>query len=106
VNEFQIKRLKEGDQTTLVVEGELDVFTSSRLREELVELEGSGERRIGLDLSLISYLDSTAMSVIVQSHKRLTNDNGELWIVGASRQVRRVFEIIGLKNMLKEAPTA
>jgi anti-sigma B factor antagonist len=103
MNEFRIQR-SESDHATLVVEGELDVFTSPHLREELVQLEQTEERRIRLDLSQVNYLDSTGLSVIVGSHKRLTADSRELWIVGASPQVKRVFDLLGMNGWLKEVP--
>jgi anti-sigma B factor antagonist len=101
MTDFTIKRRIEPDQTvTLVAEGELDVFTSARVREELLALEASGEKRINIDLAGIRYLDSTGMSVIIGSNKRLRAEGRELWITGASSQVEKVLTILGMKEWI------
>ena len=94
------RRIEPDDTVTLVAEGELDVFTSARVREGLLALEGSGERRINVDLAGIRYLDSTGLSVIIGCNKRLRAEGRELWITGASAQVEKVLTILGMKDWM------
>jgi anti-sigma B factor antagonist len=99
---FHIETARSGQVLTLRLEGSLDVYSSPEFREQLVDLEQSGEPRIGLDLSAVTYLDSTGLGVIIGSHKRLRAQRRELWIVSASQPVRRVLTVLGLEGWLKQ----
>jgi anti-sigma B factor antagonist len=84
----------------LAVTGELDVATAPRLRQEAVRLTSSGSHRLVLDLSGVGFLDSTGLGVIVGVLKRTRTHGGELVLAGAEPQVRKVFEITRMNDIL------
>jgi anti-sigma B factor antagonist len=90
---------------TVVVVGELDLSTAPRLREvlRLVEEEmGDSGRPVAIDLSRVSFIDSTALGIIVAAHKRYEMLAGSgLLISASSAVVTRVIEISGLNRLLK-----
>ena len=87
------------DETVVRAAGELDVNTAPELREQLANLVSEGARRIVVDLTDVSFVDSTALSVLVSALKRLRQANGDLELASPKPSVRRVFEITGLTRL-------
>jgi anti-anti-sigma factor len=83
------------DVTLIEVEGELDGSTVGRLRELL---EGAGDRpHVAVDLSGVTFVDSSGIEVLVRAQKQAT---GALHLlgVGRSRPVNRVLDLFGLSG--------
>jgi len=89
---------REGE-TVLSASGELDVNTAPELREHLSRLINGGARQITVDLAEVSFVDSTALSVLVSALKRLRHADGDLALASPNPSVRRVFEITGLTRL-------
>jgi anti-sigma B factor antagonist len=86
-------------ETVLSAAGELDVNTAPELREQLARLVNDGARQIVVDLADVSFVDSTALSVLVSALKRLRQSDGDLALASPTPSVRRVFEITGLTRL-------
>jgi len=85
----------------VTVQGEIDVATSPRLRNELNALIETGATDITLEFSGVSFVDSSGLGVLVGAYKRLHDDNsGTIRIIDAQASVRKVFEITGLAPAL------
>jgi anti-sigma B factor antagonist len=90
---------EENGEMVVRANGELDVNTAPDLREQLARLVTDGARRVVVDLSDISFVDSTALSVLVSALKRLRQSDGDLELASPNPSVRRVFEITGLTRL-------
>jgi anti-sigma B factor antagonist len=94
----------ENHTTVISVEGELDLSTAPRLKWMLVDSLESGHARLVLDLSLTTFMDSTALGVLVGVKRRL--DAGEpLVIVCARPDVLKIFEYAGMDGAFAILPT-
>jgi anti-sigma B factor antagonist len=84
-------------QTILVLHGELDMETESRLRDVAMAQLGVSElAKLGLDLADITFLDSSGISVLVDLRNQ-ANDRGiDLKILAVSQRAARVLTIVGL----------
>jgi anti-sigma B factor antagonist len=89
---------EEGEWTVLVVSGEIDIATAPSLREKLHSLLAEGKRHLVIDLDEVTFLDSTALGVLVGVLKRARTEGGELRIVCNQPRVRKVFEITRLDS--------
>src|SRR5947207_6895538 len=65
----------------LEVGGEIDVYTAPQLRERLISMVESGDRRVVVDLARAEFLDSTGLGGLVGALKRLRRGEGELSLV-------------------------
>jgi len=88
-------------ETTCIlhVEGEVDVYTSPRLKQEIVKQAESGTKRLIVDLSKIEYLDSTGLGVLIGGLKRFREAEGNLALLGPGMRILRIFEITGLDKI-------
>jgi len=82
------------------VAGELEMHSAPHLRQELLQACEGSEPRVLVDLSGLSFIDSTGIGVLVGALKRARENGGSLVLVCASERIRRVFEITGLLQAL------
>ena len=84
----------------LAVNGELDIATAPTLRDRLDAAIEGGTRRLVIDLSAVSFLDSVALATIVHAKQRLAEDGRLAIAVDPSSYVMLVFESGGLSQVL------
>jgi anti-sigma B factor antagonist len=89
----------------LAIEGELDVTSAPRFKEELHEPLGAGYRKIVLDLAQVTFIDSTALGVLVSLNYERRLVAGEGLVMAALRpSVLKVFEVTGLVSSFDITP--
>ena len=89
----------EGDRHVLAVRGEIDLFTAPELKQVLAESIENGRVRIVIDLTETTFLDSTALGVLIGAVKRLRSRDGQLVIVNTDANIAKTFEITGLDQI-------
>ena len=97
---FEVESVHGGDGVRLVLRGELDLLAAPNLRTALLEAGRHDGGTIELDLSAVSFIDSTGISVIVQAWQRANAEGGRLVLGAASPVVARVIEATGLTELL------
>lgn len=102
---FSISQASPDARTSVVsVEGELDLGTAPRLKRMLVDAQHAGAARLVVDLQLVTFMDSTALGVLVGVKKSLAPD-ARLGIACAQPNVLRIFEYSGLDGAFAIFPT-
>jgi anti-sigma B factor antagonist len=81
------------------VSGEVDLYTSPKLKAAFDELLGTGQIHLIVDLLDTTYLDSTALSILTSALKHVTGAGGNLGLVFNQPQIDRMFTITGLKDV-------
>jgi anti-anti-sigma factor len=99
--DFRLRKERLGpDGAAITVAGELDIATAPELRARLDAAINGGARRLVLDLTDVTFMDSVAMAAILNARTRL-GDAGRLAVVIPSDSYTRlVFEIAGLPPCL------
>jgi anti-sigma B factor antagonist len=96
------------DVAVIAVGGEIDYQATPSLREWLATRVAAGERRLLIDLSTATFIDSTAIGVLVGAAKRLQDAGDSLVVVcpQGNRRVRRIFDIAGVaENVITLYPS-
>jgi anti-sigma B factor antagonist len=83
--------------------GELDVETAPVLANVLRELDRPC-RRVILDLSELTFIDSSGLALAVSEQQRSANDGFDFVVAGASGNVLEVMRLTGLDSTLPLAP--
>ena len=92
--DFDLVTRELGDGTFVVgLTGEVDLYTAPELKSELLRLVAEGPNRIVVDLSGATFVDSTTLGVLLGAVKRLRLIGGELVIVCADLNIRRILSI-------------
>ncbi|HLH57801.1 MAG TPA: STAS domain-containing protein [Streptosporangiaceae bacterium] len=92
-------RPDEGGLCLLSVAGELDYHTAPRLRAGLDEVPLDEGLALIIDLSGLSYCDSTGVSVLVGAYHRAKATGAALALAGMNSDIARVFRVIGLDQV-------
>jgi anti-sigma B factor antagonist len=88
------------DVAVISLAGEVDVYTSVRARECLIDAVNSGHYFLVLDMRRMEFLDSTGLGVIVGALKRCRSHNGNVVAVAGRIRIFRIFDISGLLRVL------
>lgn len=83
------------------VEGELELHNTPRLRTQLHAVCDTEQPRVVVDLSGVTFIDSSGIGVLVGALKRAREHGGTLVLVCPQPRVRRVFEITGLLKAMQ-----
>lgn len=97
--EFRIEEREDGGIPVIAVGGEIDVATAPQLRECLHRVIAQGGSTVVIDLLAVTFLDSTALGVLVGALKRCRELGGELHVVVTDPRIMKIFEITGLTNV-------
>ena len=85
--------LNDNGCCVVAAKGELDIATGALLEEELEKAEATSAREIVLDLSELTFMDSTELKLVLTAHSRSREDSDRLSIVRGPRRVQRVFQL-------------
>ena len=102
--------VSEGRTLTAAVRGELDHHRAKEVRTELDEqIDMALPRRLTLDLSGLSFTDSSGIAVLIRVSRRMEQIKGELIVRGVPPQPGKVFQAAGLHKLIRfeqEEPAA
>ena len=86
---------------TIRLSGELDQHEARATSECIAELlDDYLPRDCVLDLSALSFMDSSGIAVIVKANRHIKTIGGRLWVENPARQVLRVIDAAGLDRMI------
>lgn len=94
-----------GELSVVDVAGEVDVFSAPELAEQLTQLFDAGRRTVVVDLTSVTFLDSTGLGTLVAARNRAEEAGGQLPIIGSGEQVLKLFRITGLDEVFEIYPS-
>jgi anti-sigma B factor antagonist len=90
----------DGPHPTLVVDGEIDVFTAPLFKQAVVNLVADGQRHLFLDMRGVTFMDSSGFGALLGATKRLRPDGGSLNLIGCNRTIQRMLHLTRLDTIL------
>ncbi|MEV0134790.1 STAS domain-containing protein [Dactylosporangium sp. NPDC050688] len=88
------------------VAGEVTLDNVAQLRAVLHRaIDDVHATAVEVDLSLVSFIDSTGIGKLVGARAHARGNNSDLWIVNPSPGVRRVLSLLGLLEILSAPDT-
>ncbi|MDC3379428.1 STAS domain-containing protein [Planctomycetota bacterium] len=85
----------------LAIRGEIDLDTVSTLKDNLNQLIDAGVTRLVLDMGETSYVNSSALAVLVSCAEKLREREGGIALAQVSQRVKVPFEMLGLLVFFK-----
>jgi anti-sigma B factor antagonist len=82
--------------------GELDAYAAPDLDAVFENVDGD---RVVVDLAAVSFMDSTALGLVVRAVRMLGERGGEVRVVLPRTAARRIFEITTLDRTLPVSPS-
>lgn len=96
MTEAQFSVANGGTGTVVTATGQLDLAVKDDLRAVLAPLTGV----VTIDLTDVSFVDSSTIGVFVSAHKRLVNDGGALRLRNPQDMPRLALETVGLQEWI------
>lgn len=85
----------------VALRGELDLSTVSKVQEELERVDADGPALVVLDLTNLSFLDSTGLRCVITAAERARDAGRRFVVVRGPDPVQRVFAITRLEDRLE-----
>jgi anti-anti-sigma factor len=92
---FDVESRVEGDRAIVTVRGDLDLQVAERVVAELAKVEEGAPALLVIDLSGLSFMDSSGMGVIAAAQARAVEAGRRIVLVRPPYSVRRAFEVSG-----------
>ena len=89
------RQLSEGVYA-VEVQGEIDVYTSPRVKETINELIEGSHYNFVINLEGVRYIDSTGLGVLIGALKKVREHNGRIVLICTNPQIKKIFNITGL----------
>ena len=90
----------KADAARLTPVGELDIATAPQLEQEVRSVLARSVREIVIDLSRLTFIDSSALRLFIVLNERSAEQGWTLSLVRPTEHVRRVFELTGAEENL------
>jgi anti-sigma B factor antagonist len=98
---LELGESSDAERHTLTLGGELDIGSVPILHAAIARIcKARSARRITLDLSGLTFIDSTGLAEIILTSRLCERDGFELALTPGSRAVQRLFELTGLTDAL------
>ncbi len=83
----------------VTLQGEIDLYSSPRIRERLLGLLKERPSRLIVDLSAVPYMDSSGIATFVEALQQVRKQQGALRLVGLQANIREVFRFARLEQV-------
>jgi anti-sigma B factor antagonist len=97
--DVSVHTVVHGDVVVVQVAGEIDVYTAASLREKLADLIDADHTDVVVDLTGVTFMDSTGLGVLVGALKKVRGYGGRLQLVIDQEKVIKVFRITALTQV-------
>jgi anti-sigma B factor antagonist len=101
---LKIETRTAGSETLIIVDGEIDLYSSPELRSAILNAVPEAESAVAVDLSGVGYMDSSGVATLVEG-LRSAHDNGKRFaVVAPSTAVMKVLELARLDSVFEVRP--
>ncbi len=87
--------------TLVCVAGDVDMSSSPTLRTELLMLLKQNKGKMIIDLSKVSFMDSSGVATMVEALRQQRAANAKMVLFGMQPRVRSIFEISRLDSLFE-----
>ena len=103
---MKIEFSNEENALIMKIDGEIDHRYATRIRREADrKIVTYPDKTFIIDLSSVSFMDSSAIGVIIGRYKLVKSFGSEVYLVSCSDLVERILNMSGIKKIIKIFPT-
>lgn len=101
---LEVSTRQVGDATIVGIIGDVDLYSSPEVRKVIMELIDKKTPHILVDLSRVSYMDSSGVATLVEGLQLIARYKGRLILFGLEDIVKSVFELSRLDKVFEIYP--
>jgi anti-sigma B factor antagonist len=95
VGQMEITADLVGGACVLTVAGEIDLSNVNVFIERLFELSADGDTKIVLDMTDVTFIDSTVVNALFAAAPRIRANGGDMAIVAVGSSIHRALDVTG-----------
>ena len=96
---YELQSFRRGNITTVHLDGEIDMDVTEKAKEVIFPHIDAG-KEVHLNLSNVQYMDSSGISVLIESHQKALEKNSKVIIKDVSKSVLKVIMMAKLEQIL------
>ena len=93
------KVTEEGNISTVHLDGEIDMDVTEKAKEIIMPLI-EAKKEVHLNLKEVQYMDSSGISVLIESHQKALEHNTKVVVKEVSKSVLKVIMMAKLEQIL------
>ena len=97
---FSVQTARNDDRLAIIPTGEFDMSTADKLDDAVRAAEATDAKRIIIDLTEVTFMDSTGLKVLLEAVARARANSNRLRLIRGRRRVQRVFELTKTEDFL------
>jgi len=97
---LELREVRGEARLTLELEGEVDLASAALLADALTSIDASPLKTVILDLSALTFIDSTGLRAILTGRNHCVEQGAEFQLIPGPPQVQRLFSLVGLLDVL------
>lgn len=97
---LEVNHIEKEEKHYLYLNGEVDVYTSEKLKNALLPLTENKGNEVIVDFSQVNYIDSTGLGIFIGALKATHKHGSSIKLIGMIERVRRLFNITGLDEVI------
>jgi len=98
---MQIEERQNQDVTIFGVDGDIDINSSPDIRKRFDKTINAKILKIVINLSNVSYIDSSGLATLVEMLKRTRGYGGKMRLSNLAAKVKSLFEITKLEKLFE-----
>lgn len=98
---MKIRTEKNEDILICALEGEIDINNSPQLRKAFDDFIKKDEKKILVEFSGVSYIDSSGLATLIEMFQRLKKISGQMRFCGMNQKIKNAFEITKLHKLFE-----
>ena len=102
----KIESTQSNDHILITVGGEVDLYSSPKLRSAILDAVPSAASGVSVDLSAVDYIDSSGIATLVEGLKSAREHEKGFVLVRPSSAVSQVLELARLDSIFEVKPSS
>ena len=98
-NHMSYKITEDGNIATVHLDGEIDMDVTEKAKEIIMPLIEGG-KEVHLNLKEVQYMDSSGISILIESHQKALENNTKVIVKEVSKSVLKVIMMAKLEQIL------
>ena len=104
---MEINVQRDGARSVIYVSGDIDLYTSPKLREAVLDLyQKRGQKTVIVDLKDVHYIDSSGIASLVEGLQESKKVEARFVLAGLNEAPRHVLELTRLLNVFEIAESS
>ena len=96
-----LENRRKGGSLTVMLAGELDHHNAAEIRETLDGMLNDSVRELILDMSGVTFMDSSGIGIVLGRYRRMGERGGKLYLSGLGGNAERILKMAGVLSLVE-----